>query len=93
MSEPGELSDPDSVITVLNEMPTLSFSLAGLTLYEVVICALTNTRCGINVTVNQTTDEDGKQTCTHTAHVYTITDFCIRVVMIINPNNLYIALL
>ena len=87
MSEPGELSDPDSVITVLNANAN-SQIFTGLTLYEVVICALTNTRCGINVTVNQTTDEDGKQTSTHTAHVYTITDFCIRVVMIINPNNL-----
>ena len=71
MGGPGELSDPDSVITVLNADAN-SQIFTGLTPnspYEVVICALTNTGCGINVTVNQTTDEDGNK-LVHTQNMY-----------------------
>ena len=72
---PGELGNPTDEITFLNVSDASSLIFTSLTPnspYEVVICARTNTGCGVNFIVNQTTDEDGKQ------YTYTILDLFFR---------------
>ena len=57
----GELGDTVSSITSLDVGATLQ-NFHGLTPnspYQIVICAFTNTGCGVNVTMNQTTNGDG----------------------------------